>query len=123
MNPLSRFTKSASFAAKGLSKAWRNEANLRWEILAAIVVIGLAFYLNLSGSGIAVIILTCTLVISLELLNTMIELISDVLKPRLDHYVAQIKDMTAAAVAVAALGALGVAACLLLPPIVHLLWP
>jgi len=122
MKKIVRFFTSVGFGTRGLFRAWKNEMNLRLEIIAALVAVIASILLKISLIGVAIIILTSTLVISLELLNTMIELVSDVLKPRLNHYVAQIKDMTAAAVIVAALGSLGVAACLLVPPIVHLLW-
>jgi len=122
MNSAKRFLKSVSFAGRGIAKAWRDEPNFRWEITAALVAILAALLLKVSYVGVAVIIMTCSFVIALELINTMIEMISDVLKPRLDEYVKHIKDLTAAAVAVAALGSIGVAIFLLLPLIINLLW-
>jgi len=122
MNPLKRFLKSIAFAKRGLVKAWHNEANFRWELIIACLVILLAGLLKISSVGLAIIIMTCAFVLALELINTMIEMISDVLKPRLDQYVKHIKDLTAAAVAVAALGSIGVAIFLLLPPLIRLLW-
>ena len=122
MNSVKRFLKSTAFARRGLAKAWHDEPNFRWESIIALTVIAAALLLKVSFIGIAIIIMTCSLVIALELINTMIELISDVLKPRLDQYVKQIKDLTAAAVAITALGSIGVALFLLLPPIINLLW-
>ncbi|MCX6792404.1 MAG: diacylglycerol kinase [Candidatus Falkowbacteria bacterium] len=122
MNSAQRFLKSVNFAGRGIAKAWHDEPNFRWEIITAFIVILSALLLKVDFIGVAVIILTCSMVIALELINTMIELISDVLKPRLDQYVKYIKDLTAAAVAVAAVGSIGVALFLLLPPIINLLW-
>lgn len=116
------FLKSVSFAGRGLAKAWHDEANFRTEVVIAFLVIIISYFLGMSNVGLAIIILTCVLVIGLELINTMIELISDVLKPRLDQYIKLIKDLTAAAVSVAAVGAVGVAICLLWPLIARLLW-
>lgn len=122
MKSAKRFLKSASFAGHGLAKVWHDEPNFRWEVLIAVLVIILAVLLKVSFLGTALIIMTCAMVIALEIINTMIELISDVLKPRLSEYVKYIKDLTAAAVAVAALGSIGVALFLLLPPLINLLW-
>ncbi len=122
MTQFSRLMQSFTFAGRGIAKAWHEEANFRLEIIAAIIVIATSIYLQLNALSIALIIFTCAIVLALELVNTMIEAISDMLKPRLNQYVKEIKDLTAAAVAIAALGSLGVAICLLLPPILELLW-
>ncbi len=122
MNHATRFYKSVGFAIRGLSRAWHSEPNLRWEITAAVLVLALGLVLDVSAEGLALLILSSTLVISLELVNTMIELMSDMLKPRLDNYVKSIKDLTAAAVVIAALGSIGVAVCILVPRIIDLLW-
>lgn len=116
------FLNSVKFAWRGIAQAWHNEPNFRLEIIAALTVILVSLLLKISFIGIAIIILTCSVVVALELINTMIELISDVLKPRLDQYVKQIKDLTAAAVAIAAIGSIGVALFLIIPAIVNLLW-
>ncbi len=122
MKKISRFFQSIRFASRGLAKAWNEELNFRWEILAAFFVILVSLILRIPSSHLALIILTCSIVLALELVNTMIELVSDMLKPRLDQYVKQIKDLSAAAVAIATLGSIGVAICLLLPPLLRLLW-
>jgi diacylglycerol kinase len=97
MKKIRRFLQSLSFASRGLAKAWKEELNFRWEIIAAILVIGFGLFLRLPASHLALIILTCSVVLALELVNTMIESVSDMLKPRLDQYVKQIKDLSAAA--------------------------
>jgi len=122
MNHAARFYKSVGFAFRGLSRAWHNEPNFRWEAAAAVVAVAAGIWLNVSAEGLALLILCSTLVISLELVNTMIELMSDMLKPRLDNYIKNIKDLTAAAVVIAALGSIGVAICILIPRIIDLLW-
>jgi diacylglycerol kinase len=122
MKHLSRFSNSVVHAVSGLSRAWREEPNFRWESAAAILVIAGGLILKVSLAELALLILTSTMVMALELVNTMVEIVSDMLKPRLDSYIKNIKDVTAAAVALAAIGSLGVAACILVPPIINLLW-
>lgn len=116
-----RIGKSFMYAGRGLYKAWCEEANFRFEIAVTLIVFIMAFWLRLDAVRLAILALTCGLVLALELVNTMIERISDVLKPRLDHYVKQIKDLSAAAVLIAAVTAVTVAICLLLPPLLKLL--
>lgn len=122
MKQLRHFSNSVGHAFRGLARAWREEPNFRWEVIAAILVIAAGLFLEVSAAGLALLILTSTMVIALELVNTMVEIISDILKPRLDSYIKNIKDVTAAAVALAALGSIGVAVCILVPPIINLLW-
>lgn len=117
-----RIIKSLNYAARGLAKTWREEANFRIEAVAAVAVGLLAWYLKLSALACAVLALACGLVLALELVNTMIEQISDVLKPRLDQYVRHIKDISAAAVLVASFFAVLVGLCLLLPPLLRLFY-
>lgn len=116
------YKKSFSFAKRGLQKVWREEANFRLEFIIAILVIALAIFLKLSLDRLAVIILACGAVLALELFNTMIEFVSDLLKPRLNHYVQHIKDIAAAAVLVASLTAIAIGALILVPPLWRLIW-
>lgn len=117
-----RIIKSLTYAARGLAKTWREEANFRIEALATLLVGVLAWCLGLDWQECAILALACGLVLALELVNTMIEQISDVLKPRLDQYVRHIKDISAAAVLVASLFAVIVGLCLFLPPLVRLFY-
>lgn len=54
-------------------------------------------------------------VLILEILNTIMEKMTDLLKPRLHHYVEVIKDMMAMAVLLASLGAAAVGILVFLP--------
>lgn len=117
-----RFLKSVNIARQGLIKAWHDELNFRLEVIIAVIVVISAYLLGASYLALAIIILTCSLVIAMELVNTVVEVISDAFKPRLDQYVKHIKDLVAAAVFIAAIGSIGVAICLLWPLIARLLW-
>lgn len=117
-----RIVKSFMYAARGLGKAWREEANFRIEASATLLVAVAAWMFHLSWQECAILALACGLVLALELVNTMIEQISDVLKPRLDQYIRHIKDISAAAVLVASLFAIIVGLCLFLPPLINLFY-
>lgn len=118
---LSRLKKSFQYAQRGVAQAWKEELNFRIEVLITIIVLLLAWWLKLDDIKFSILALVCGFVLVLELINTMIEHISDILKPRLDHYVRQIKDLSSGAVLVAALVALVVGICLLLPPLWELM--
>ena len=67
----------------------------------------------------ALVLLASAAVVSAELINTAIEHLADLLHPQQSPAVRMVKDCAAAGVLIAVLGALGVAAALL----VHLLLP
>ncbi len=114
--------KSFGYAGRGLSAAWREEHNFRLEVLFALLAIALATLLQLDAVRFSIIVLSCGFVLALELVNTMIEQISDLMKPRLDERVQKIKDLTAAAVLVASLAALIVGLSILLPAALVFSW-
>lgn len=116
-----RIMKSFRYAGRGLKQAWTEELNFRIEVVVAALILFLGWWLKLEMIQMVVVVLACGLVLTLELVNTMIEHISDMLKPRLDHYVRQIKDLSSAAVLVAALTAVIIAVYIFFPPLWKLL--
>lgn len=116
-----RLTQSFTYAGRGLYQTWCNEMNFRIEVTVTIIVLLLGWWLDFDTTKMVILILTCGFVLALEVVNTMIERISDLLKPRLDHYVRQIKDLSSGAVLIAAGTAIGVALFLLVPPLWALL--
>lgn len=99
------FGRSIKHSLRGLKQAWRAERNFRFESGVALLVAGGALALPLSGLERAVIFLTITLVLALELVNTVLEQLLDVLEPRLHHQVGAVKDLMAGVVLVASGGA------------------
>ena len=98
----------------------KEEQNLRFQTIIGLLAIILIFILPaLNWQRAAIIIVVC-LVICLELINSVVERISDILKPTIHHYVKQLKDIMAAAVFVASLGALAVGIIIFIPLIIKL---
>jgi undecaprenol kinase len=60
-------------------------------------------------------------VLAMELLNTALEYFTDLLKPRLHHYVLVIKDTMAAAVLITSLGALIIGLIIFIPHFIRLI--
>ena len=101
-----RLGKSFIYASRGLAKVFREEQNLSVQLLIGLLVIILAWLFHISPSEWGIILLTIALVMVTEVINSAIEKISDVLKPRLDNYVKEIKDIMSAAVMLASLFAI-----------------
>lgn len=115
---------SFRYAGQGIFYAFRTQRNFRIHVLATVGVISAGFALHLPAVHIAVLGLTCGAVMALELVNTALEAIVDLTVKQTYHDLAKIaKDCAAGAVMIAALMAVLVGACLILPPLFTVLRP
>ena len=110
-----RLLKSFTYAFRGLGKTLKEEQNLQIQSIAGLVVIILGWYFRIEVEEWLILILVIGLVILMEIINSAIERITDVLKPRLDNYVKEIKDIMAAAVMLASVIAVTVGLIIFLP--------
>ncbi len=106
MFSLKRLILSFKTAFEGLVFVFKSEPNFRLQILFAIMALFLAYIFQLRTYEWIVVILLIVLVLVMEIFNTALEQFTDLLKPRLHHYVKVIKDIMAASVVITALGAL-----------------
>jgi len=120
MISLKRFFKSVRDAFRGLRFTFKNEQNFRIQILCVIIVTAAAIFFPLKVWEVILLILLMILVLAMELLNTALEYFTDLLKPRLHHYVFIIKDVMAAAVLITALGAAAIGTIIFLPHFIKL---
>ena len=112
---LSRLGKSVSYAWRGVRTVAREERNFRIQLAAAAAVFALAAFLPVRPTDAAILALVTGFVLVLELLNSLLERLVDAMKPRLHPYVAEVKNIAAGAVLVAALTAVAVAVCIFVP--------
>jgi undecaprenol kinase len=103
------FHRRFRFAFAGLLLTLHGENSFRTHVLAAIVVFGVLVWRRPAPMWWAVLILTMTIVLALELVNTALEHLSDHLHPDQHPRIKVVKDCAAAAVLVASIGAIGVA--------------
>lgn len=109
---------SFRYAWMGVVYAFSTQRNLRIHTIIGTIALGLSTFLQLPRLEIAVIGLTIALVLAMELLNTAIESVVDLLVKQSYHELAKIaKDCAAGAVLVSALASVLVAGLLLLPPL------
>lgn len=100
---IKRLLSSFQDAWKGVIFVFRNEQNFRIQIFISIVVLLLAGYFPLSKGETIVIVLLVFFVLILELLNSAVERMADVLKPRLSFQIKIVKDIMAAIVLITAI--------------------
>ncbi|MFA6198607.1 MAG: diacylglycerol kinase [Patescibacteria group bacterium] len=107
--------RSFQYAARGLWYVIRRERTFQIHIIATLVVVALSVVYPLKTWEIIILIIMIVLVLVLEIANTAVEKIIDALKPRLHFYVQVAKDLMAAAVLVAAIGAIIIALLIFWP--------
>lgn len=115
MNQRSRFIDSLSHAWTGLLLAFSAERSFRLLLMAACGVFAIIILLPLKDWERVMMLLATGSVLVLELLNSMIERLVDLVKPRMHGYVHDIKDLMAATVLLASLFAFAV--------VVLIVWP
>ena len=111
--------KSIGYAASGIKTAFAKEPNFRVHVIAAILSIGMGFFVGLSEGEWAVLILTIALVLILELANTSLEAIVNMVSPDIRPEAKVAKDTAAAAVFLAAIGAVVIGLLLFLPKLIR----
>lgn len=115
---LKRLLKSGRHAVNGLAYAFRNERNFRIEMVAGLVVVVSLFTFDLAVWERVALICMVGWVIVMELLNTVVERVINIVRPRNHPYPGIIKDIMASVVLVSSLLALCVAVLVFAP---HLL--
>jgi len=101
-----RLLTSFKFALEGLIYAFKTQRNLQIHITIGFLVILVAFLLKVSLPEIIILLLTITLVIVCEIVNTAIELSLDVINGEKYHPLVKIiKDVVAASVLLSSINA------------------
>ncbi len=103
---MKHLVRSFAHAIKGILFTLRSERNFQVEVAMAGVVFFLMFLLPLSHFENIVLVIAIMLVLAFELVNTAIERVMDILKPRVHPYARVVKDVMAGAVFVISFGAL-----------------
>ena len=97
--------KSLAHALRGVDHVVRTQPNARLHLLAALLVCAAGVYFGLGRAEWLWISVAIVLVWSAEAFNTALELLADVLHPARHAGIGRAKDVAAAAVLIAALGA------------------
>jgi undecaprenol kinase len=115
MEGLIRFLESCRWALRGIGFAVQSQRNLRIQTLVAIGVVVVACLLHLNPIEMAILAVTIAVVLAMELFNTALEYMLNVLEARDHPMVRAAKDTAAGATLVVAIGAAAVGLWLLGP--------
>jgi len=113
-----KIIKSFSFAIEGLKTAFGQEVNFKAHAIIALVAIVMGIFLQLNYLEWSILFLTIALVIILELINTSVEAIVNLVEPEIKEQAKIAKDVSAAAVMIAAVVSIIVGLLLFVPKIV-----
>ena len=114
------FTRSLACAFRGLYITFREERNFRVHLAGMLAAVVLGFYLGLSGLEWGLVIFAIGLVLVAELFNTVVERLGDALSSGSHSpLMRNIKDMSAAAVLLAAVTSLVIGVIVLIVPLVQ----
>jgi undecaprenol kinase len=111
--------KSFSHAIAGLASAVRTERNIRIHLFAAVVAILLSFFFSISSVEWVCIILAIGGTISMELMNTAMERVVDLVTQDFHPLAKQAKDIAAAAVFVFSIVSAIIGLFIFLPKIIN----
>jgi diacylglycerol kinase (ATP) len=116
--PKSNFWRSFVFAGQGVWHAVRHQRNMRVHLVAGVAAVVAGLILKISAVAWACVLLAIGLVLTAEMLNTVVESLVDLYTDEY-HPLAKIaKDTAAGAVLVSSLAALGVALAVFLPRLI-----
>ena len=112
-----KLLKSFGYALRGLKIVLTSQQNFRIHLCIAFLVVAAGIATRLSVNEWCIIVLTISVVFALEIVNTAIEKLVDLVSPAYNDHAGMVKDISAAAVLLTAIGAVIVGAIIFLPKI------
>lgn len=111
---------SFKYALNGLKTVFLEEHNARIHLIVSLIVIICGLIFQISSVEWMIICFTIGLVISMEIINSAIENLSDFVSPEYHKLIKKTKDLSAAAVLVCTLSSIAIGILIFLPKIAHL---
>lgn len=105
-------------AFKGIWIALTTQLNIRLHFLIGSLVLFLAIYTQVSISDLVILVLTISLVIVAEMLNTAIEFVADAITLEHNEYIKLAKDVSAGAVLFSAIFASIIGLMIFIPKLI-----
>ena len=110
-----RFFRSFTFAVAGIKYAFATQGNFRFHVGATVLVVLAGFFFNLTTNEWLWIIAAIGLVLCVELVNTAIETLVDLVSPNYHIKAGIVKDLSAGAVFVISILAAGIGLLIFVP--------
>lgn len=112
-------TASLSYALAGWLYMLRYQKNIRIQVVATVIIMGMALWLQVDLTGLALLILIITVVWVAEFMNAAVEAAINTATQEL-HPMAKVgKDVAAAAVLISAVASVLIGLLILGPPLLH----
>ena len=108
---------SFQYAFQGLKDLFKSQANARIHLVVSLLVVTAGIAFQISRMEWMVLVFCIALVLSLEAVNTAIEYLTDLVSPTINPLAGKAKDVAAAAVLWAAIGAVVIGGLVFLPKI------
>jgi diacylglycerol kinase len=115
MTRIKEFFVSFTHAFRGLKYALKNEKNFQNEIIVAVLAVSAMLYYRVTRLEVIVVMTMIMAVLIMEMLNTIVERIIDILKPGVHPYARLIKDLMAASVLLTSIMALMIGLVIFIP--------
>ena len=108
MNKITGVLKSFYCAIRGIAFCLRHERHFRIHLCATAYALYFASFYDFTRTDYALLILTCASVLSMEIINTSIEVIIDKVSPRYNVFAMIGKDLAAGAVLFSAIASVAI---------------
>lgn len=118
---MKKLIRSFGYAFNGIIYATKTQLNFRIHLVASLLAVFMGYSLHISVNEWQWVILCIALVLIVELLNTAIEFLTDLVSPGYNKLAGHVKDVSAGAVVITALFALITGAIIFLPKLIVLL--
>ncbi len=118
MHVIKKHTISFGHAFEGLAWACRSQPNFKLHLIISFIAIALGRFFDISQSEWIAVIMTITMGLVIEMINTAIEATTDAIDLKIREDIKIAKDVSAGAMLVYAIGALIVASLIYLPKVI-----
>jgi diacylglycerol kinase len=119
--PIKLKRRSFRMAFQGIADAARTQPHMQFHLATGATALLACFLLSAATWEWMMVILCITIVLALEILNTAVEYLVDLVSPEWHPLAKKAKDAAAGAVLVSAVGVALVGLCLFLPKIIRLI--
>lgn len=111
--------RSFTYAMNGLRSVAGSEQNFRIHLFAGAIAVMLGFYLDITRLEWLLVIGCIAAVMSIEVMNTAIEKLCDIISPQYNEKIKIVKDLAAAAVLIVSAGALITGCIIFIPRVIQ----
>ncbi len=111
--------RSFAFALNGLKICFTSETNFKIHLLLTIIAVLFGIGFNITHTEWLAVIFSVALITALEMMNTAIEQLCNVVKPGYSERIKKVKDVAAGAVLAASFCSVVTGGVIFLPKIIH----